>query len=192
MTQKHLTDTQLNIKNNLRAFRENLGLKQNEFAQSINVLQSTLAWAEGYKSDRGVPDSILYGVLKVYGYDLVEDKQLFTPQKDINKKRKIDISDKLKNFGKELIKIQAENNLDPVDMAKILDISESRYEKIALKGVVPYFDEIIALVENFNVSLDRLFLDIGAEIKQAPPKNLSQKELEILKVIKLAKENKLI
>lgn len=189
-------ESENDLKKRLKNFRISIGKTQNDFAEKIGVSQSTLAWAEGNNPKRNVPDSILYGVLREYGYDLKKNKQIHTKKLCAGLKRKKDYSTALKKIGAKLRKIQIENNLDNEEMAKLGDMSEGRYEKVTDGKEMPYFNEVIAYAENFDISLDWWLLDEGimAEPKEekAPSMKLSEKELEILKVIKLAKENKII
>lgn len=62
-------------------------------------------------------------------------------------------------FGKRFNKIQAENDLNDIEMSKLLKISESRVEKLGLGMAVPTLDDLNSIKSNFDVSIDWLLYD---------------------------------
>lgn len=93
-------------------------------------------------------------------------------------------------IGKKLNKIQAVNGFDDGKMAEILDMSESRYEKIINNKEQLYFKELINILENFDVSADWLLLDVDGKCnntKPSPIQDLSEKEMEIINLLRSKK-----
>ncbi len=80
-----------------------------------------------------------------------------SPERIISRDSKLacDIS----KWGVRLDLIAKYNGLSDSEMAKILNIKESRYNSIVLKGLEPKISELNAIKSNFNINIDYLLYD---------------------------------
>lgn len=97
-----------------------------------------------------------------------------------------------KTFGKRLNYYQAEENLMDDEIAKIIDSSESRVEKLGLDKNEPTLAELRALKSYSGISID---LWVDGELTgdcACANESLTAEERKMLEFLKKAKENKLI
>lgn len=77
-----------------------------------------------------------------------------------------EIASELMKIGERLQEIQIANQIyDDVKFAKIIGITEKRYLDLTTKGKLPETDELVSVINHFNVSADWLLF--GRENKQS-------------------------
>lgn len=170
----------MNDAEKLKLFREKYGFKtQLEFAQKLGFdSASTISNIEN--GSRPISKKIASKIKELFNIDIKEKNY-----RTINKRKKT-FSEAISTIGKRLSKIQIENDLTDREISNLLEISERRYEKLIEGKEKPYFDEIMAIAENFDVSLDWLILNENAPVQEEEEDtdtNLTEQELKFLKAI---------
>lgn len=102
-------------------------------------------------------------------------------------KREFEVESAIYNWGSRLNLIAKYNGFSDYEMAKILNIKESRYNLIALKSPEPKISELNAIKSNFDVDIDDILYDTNGLFVKLKQKledeknnydNLSPKEKE--------------
>ena len=94
------------------------------------------------------------------------------------------ILDNKETFHKRFNKLQAENRLNDLEMSKLLDISESRVEKLGIGKTEPTFEELCKIKSHFDVSIDwLLFGESPYKSAQSEEPTLSADEIAQLKLL---------
>lgn len=97
-----------------------------------------------------------------------------------------ELQKELDNYGMRLQEVQIKNKIyDDAKFAKILGISEKRYAEMVSRNKLPSMDELVSIINNFNVSADWLLFGIGN-------KNDTRNNEQILTIDELAYLNKII
>lgn len=177
------------MKDRLKQIRTRLGYSQNQMADKLNVELNTYRGYE-YKT-KNLPDNILKSLAIIFNVNL---NWLYTNKGDMfisncnNSLELQDNSELIKNltsFYKRFNQLQKENNLRDFQMSKLLDIHESRIEKLGIGKVLPVFDELNKIKLYFDVSIDWLLYGETPNIKTQNPIEincqLNTDEVKILK-----------
>lgn len=182
------------MKENLKKIRLTLGYNLNEFAKKLNISINTYMGYE-YKA-KVYPLDFLNKLVDVFNVNL---HYLYTGQgemfiSEINNTLEIintlELHDNSKfinnvnSFYKRFNKIQKENELNDRSFSKITGISESRIEKLGIGKATPTIEELNAIKQHFDVSIDwLLYGDLpqkNAQSEVAAP-TLSIEEINVLK-----------
>lgn len=170
------------MKDRLKQIRIKLGNNQYQMAESLHVELNTYRGYE-YKT-KNLPDKVLKTLVTVFNVNL---NWLFTGEGDmfmsqcnntLERKNNFHLIKNLATFYKRFNLLQKENNLNDFQMAKLLDIPESRIEKLGLGKTLPVFEELNKIKFCFDVSIDWLLF--GETPNSAQP-NLNNDEIKILK-----------
>lgn len=174
------------MKNRFKKIRINLGYSQNRMADELKVELNTYRGYE-YKT-KNLPDSVLKTLVTTFNVNL---NWLFTGNGDmfiskcnnsLERKNNISLMKNLTTFYKRFNLLQKENNLNDFQMAMLLEIPESRIEKLGLGKVLPVFEELNQLKISFDVSLDWLLYGETPNKDVFEKKDdLSKDEIKILK-----------
>lgn len=90
----------------------------------------------------------------------------------------------LDTFHKRFNKLQSENQLNDYEMSNLLDISESRIEKLGIGKAQPTFEEICKIKAHFDISIDwLLFGETPYKSAQSEEPALSAEEIKRLKLL---------
>ena len=148
------------MKDRLKKIRTILGFNQHEFAKKLLIEVNTYKGYE-YKT-KNLPDLLLINLVKEFNVNLnwllTGDGEMFisTVTNSLTQQDNTFTVKYIKTFYKRLNKIQSENNLNDYQFAKLLNISESRLEKLGIGKVFPTLDELNSIKSAFDVSIDWL------------------------------------
>lgn len=117
---------------------------------------------------------------------------MFLPQKSEKQQKYEQAFKERKTFGKRLNYYQAEENLMDDEIAKIIDSSERRVEKLGLDKEEPTLAELKALKKYSGISIDLWIDGELTDDSNTVTQMLSPEEQKMLEFLKKAKENKLI
>ena len=174
---------ELNMKDRLKQIRIKLGYNQNQMAEGLNVELNTYRGYE-YKT-KNLPDKILEKLVLVFNVNLnwlftgVGDMFISQCNNTLERKNNYYLIKNLKTFYKRFNLLQKENNLNDFQMAKLLDIPESRVEKLGLGMAFPLAEELNNIKLSFDVSLDWLLF--GETANETGENSLNNDEIKILK-----------
>lgn len=171
----------------LKAFRKEYSYTQAALAEQLNLKQQQIAMIEN--GIRDASPNFKLAFIRTYGIDW-DTQEKIKRIKSTYKKRRKDYANIISSFSKKLSLIQSKNKMDDLEMSSTLDISERRYEKLVLGKEKPYLEELINIVENFDISLDELLLDTEENddnTKPSPIQDLSEKEMEIINLLRSKK-----
>lgn len=144
----------------LKQIRNFLKLNQQEMADNFNVQLVTYRNYEQGK--RGLPLELIEKLNEKLNINI---NWLFTGTGEIfintscNTLIKTDNSKKneqLEFFYKRFNELLLKNKLDDTKIAKIIDTTESRIEKLTTGTAMPTFEELQGIKSNFDVSIDWL------------------------------------
>lgn len=144
----------------LKQIRMNLRLSQEAFGEEIGLTRAGIAAVEGNKNK--FSQDVLYKLLKQFNINL---NYLISGQGEmfINEckythtiLKNNESLENFKNWGNRLTNILTQNNLTPYEFAKLTRIKESRIDKFILKSDMPTIEEINAIKNNVDISIDEL------------------------------------
>ncbi len=182
------------MKEELKKIRIAKGYSQQEMSDKLDMSLRAYRVCE-YEAVTFKPEFIkklinLVGVNSNYLF--TGEGPMFLPQKS-EKQQKYEQAFKERNtFGKRLNYYQAEENLMDDEIAKIIDSSERRVEKLGLDKEEPTLTELKALKKHSGIPID---LWVDGELtgdSNTVTQMLSPEEQKMLEFLKKAKENKLI
>lgn len=171
------------MKDRLKQIRISLNLSQIDMAKRIDVELNTYRGYE-YKT-KNLPDFILKKLAVVFNVNL---NWLYTGQGEMfvshssNSLEKTNNTLLLKNletFHKRFNQIQIKNGLSDFQMSVLLDIPESRIEKLGIGKTLPTTDELCKIKSKFDVSIDELLFGISCDKNDNDM--LNSEEIKILK-----------
>lgn len=176
------------LEHSLNQIRLTLGYKQQEFAEKLGINVNTYRGYEYQKRD--LPEDFLRDLIATFNVNinwlLFGQGEMFVSQTE-NSLVKCDNNALLKNketFHKRFNKLQTENQLNDYEMSKLLDISESRIEKLGIGKAEPTFEELCKLKANFDISIDwLLFGETLNKSTQSEETALSADEIAQLKLL---------
>lgn len=117
---------------------------------------------------------------------------MFLPQKSEKQQKYEQAFKERKTFGKRLNYYQAEENLMDDEIAKIIDSSERRVEKLGLDKEEPTLAELKALKKHSGIPIDLWVDGELTDDSNTVTQMLSPEEQKMLEFLKKAKENKLL
>lgn len=117
---------------------------------------------------------------------------MFIPQKSEKQQKYEQAFKERKTFGKRLNYYQAEENLMDDEIAKIIDSSERRVEKLGLDKEEPTLAELKALKKHSGIPIDLWVDGELTDDSNTVTQMLSPEEQKMLEFLKKAKENKLL
>lgn len=176
------------MKVRLKQIRLTLGYNQQEMAERLDIPTRTYMSYE-YVS-KGYPNSFIERLIYLFHVNInwlfTGEGEMFVSQTE-NTLEERDNKALLKNtetFHKRFNKLQAENKLNDYEMSKLLDISESRIEKLGIGKAEPTFEELCKIKAHFDVSIDwLLFGDAPYKSAQSEELTLSADEIAQLKLL---------
>lgn len=178
----------------LKEFRMTLNYSQENMADKLDCPYQTIS-----KYERGLvkPSSDILTKLGLelnanINWLLTGQGPMFLPTKNEKLEKYEQAFKERITFGKRLNYYQAEENLMDDEIAKIIDSTESRVEKLGLDKNEPTLAELKALKSYSGIPLD---LWIDGELmgdSACAEQTLSPEERKMLEFLKKAKENKLI
>lgn len=179
---------------NLKSIRTKLGITATDFATFCGVQYRTYLSYE--RGERSIPWDIVAQIVNEYNLNsnflLTGEGPMFLPQKSEKQQKYEQAFKERKTFGKRLNYYQAEENLMDDEIAKIIDTSESRVEKLGLDKSEPTLAELRALKSYSGIPID---LWVDGELtgdSNTVTQMLSPEEQKMLEFLKKAKENKLL
>lgn len=182
------------IGENLQKSRKQLGLNQANMALSIDVADKSYWNYE--KNITPIPSDVLVRLYETHNISptflLTGQGPMFLPAKNEKLEKYEQAFKERKTFGKRLNYYQAEENLMDDEIAKIINSTESRVEKLGLDKNEPTLAELRALKSYSGISID---LWVDGELTgdcACVTQMLSPEEQKMLEFLKKAKENKLI
>lgn len=172
----------------LKQLKKTLKLTTEQLAMEIGMPARTLGSYE--RGESKVPLELLTKLCNKYSLNpewlALGTGEMFVSQTE-NTLIKCDNSAFLENkdtFHKHFNKLQAENKLNDYEMSKLLDISESRIEKLGIGKAEPTFEELCKIKAHFDVSIDwLLFGDAPYKSAQSEGLTLSADEIAQLKLL---------
>lgn len=176
------------LQENLKKIRLTLGYTQKEFSEKLGLPVRTYLGYEYNK--REIPHGILNLLIDSFCINL---NWLFTGQGSMfiseinNTLEKHDNSNIVNNFDtfyKRFNKIQKENELNDIAFSKLTGISESRIEKLGIGKATPTIEELNAIKQHFDISIDwLLYGDLPQKNAQSITETptLSIEEINVLK-----------
>ena len=100
--------------------------------------------------------SELVKIENYFGVSLMKTRHIF-PKQVVS--RDLEIEGAILDWGARLGLVAKYNGLSDFEMAKILNIKESRYNAILLKSLEPKISELNAIKANFDINIDDILYD---------------------------------
>lgn len=184
----------LSYGDNLKSVRTKLGITAMDFATFCGVQYRTYLSYE--RGERSIPWDIVAQIVNEYklnsNFLLTGEGPMFLPQKSAKQQKYEQAFKERKTFGKRLNYYQAEENLMDDEIAKIIDSSERRVEKLGLDKEEPTLAELKALKKHSGIPIDLWVDGELTDDSNTVTQMLSPEEQKMLEFLKKAKENKLI
>ncbi|MBS4760969.1 MAG: helix-turn-helix transcriptional regulator [Clostridium sp.] len=182
------------MKERLKQIRIAKGYSQQQMADELCM--EVRRWRSYEYETRGLPSDVLKRLVDTFNVNLnyvfTGEGPMFLPQKSEKLQKYEQAFKERKTFGKRLNYYQAEENLMDDEIAKILDTSESRVEKLGLDKSEPTLTELRALKSHSGIPIDLWVDGELAGDSNTVTQMLSPEEKKMLEFLKKAKENKLI
>lgn len=178
----------------LKEVRGYLKFSQEQMAENLGI--SFRAYWNYETAKRDLTQGNIQNLAQMYmvnpSWLLLGTGPMFLPQKSEKQQKYEHAFSERKTFGKRLNYYQGEENLNDIEIAKIMGASESRVEKLGLDKTEPTLAELRALKSHSGISID-LWLD--GDLKNdsnSIPQTLSAEEQKMLEFLKKAKKNNLL
>lgn len=141
---------------------KSLNIKPANFQSIKKGLQKTFTYETAYAINKRYPEIQIHWIMTGDGEPFV------TPYNTLLQRDAIpeEIASELMKIGERLQEIQIANQIyNDAKFAKIIGITEKRYLDLTTKGKLPETDELVSVINHFNVSADWLLF--GRENKQS-------------------------
>ncbi len=164
------------------SFSKGINIKPTNFQSIKKGLQKSFSYDSAYAINRFFPEINIHWIMTGEGEMLLEKSNTLLRRDVIPE----ELQKELDNYGMRLQEVQIKNKIyDDAKFAKILGISEKRYAEMVSRNKLPSMDELVSIINNFNVSADWLLFGIGN-------KNDTRNNEQILTIDELAYLNKII
>lgn len=160
-------------------FSKSINIKPANFQSIKKGTQKTFAYESAYAINKYYPEINTHWIMTGSG-------QMLQPEHNTLMQRKIpdNLQKELVNVGLRLQELQIKNKIyNDATFAQIIGITEKRYIEIVGKNKIPETDELIAIVQNFNVSIDWLLFGEDSQHSQSHKPIISKEEMNFLNEI---------